>query len=130
MIHVDTNILVRIFTNDDKKQAKKALELIRNNQIFVAKTVFLETEWVMRFSYELNPESIIISFRKLLQLRNVSTENDLQIEKAIDLYEKGFDFGDALHACLCHDKNDFFTFDKKFVNKATKFGFKRIKLLR
>ena len=52
MISIDTNILVRLFTNDDKKQARFAEQLIENNAIYIAKSVLLETEWVLRYTYE------------------------------------------------------------------------------
>lgn len=48
MIAVDTNVLVRIVTRDDKGQARRAVRALRGKQLFVAKTVLLETEWVLR----------------------------------------------------------------------------------
>jgi predicted nucleic-acid-binding protein len=39
----DTNVLVRLVTRDDPEQAERAAELFRSGEIFVAKTVLLET---------------------------------------------------------------------------------------
>ena len=44
MLAVDTNILVRFLTNDDKKQAELARRAMRDNEIWLSKTVLLETE--------------------------------------------------------------------------------------
>lgn len=51
MVAVDTNVVVRLLTNDHAAQAKRAVALFRANPIFVAKSVLLETEWVLRYSY-------------------------------------------------------------------------------
>ena len=62
MIAVDTNLLVRILTNDDPIQARRALKILKNDEIFIPKTVLLETEWVLRHAYEIGRSNIIIGF--------------------------------------------------------------------
>ena len=57
MIAVDSNVLVRFLVLDDAKQAARAAALIRANEIWVSKTVLLETEWVLRSLYGFSPES-------------------------------------------------------------------------
>ncbi|MCP5410517.1 MAG: PIN domain-containing protein, partial [Chromatiaceae bacterium] len=52
MIGVDTNVLVRLLTRDDEAQFRKALKLFQQEEIFIPKTVFLETEWVLRYAYD------------------------------------------------------------------------------
>ncbi len=52
MISVDTNLLVRILTNDDPIQARRAVRILRSDDIYIPKTVLLETEWVLRHAYE------------------------------------------------------------------------------
>jgi predicted nucleic-acid-binding protein len=44
MIAVDTNLLVRILTNDDPNQARRAVKILKSDDIFISKTVLLETE--------------------------------------------------------------------------------------
>ena len=51
MLAIDTNIIVRLLTNDDPDQAAKAKSLIEGAEVFVATTVLLETEWVLRGAY-------------------------------------------------------------------------------
>ena len=57
MISPDTNVLVRVLTNDDEKQADLAAEVLSANDVFLAKTVLLELEWVLRYSYEFDRDS-------------------------------------------------------------------------
>lgn len=45
MISIDTNILVHLFTGDDKEQAARAKRLFLDEHIYIIKTVILETEW-------------------------------------------------------------------------------------
>ncbi len=52
MIAFDTNLLVRIAVNDDLKQAELAEQLLDSNEVFVPRTVLLETEWVLRSVYK------------------------------------------------------------------------------
>jgi predicted nucleic acid-binding protein len=58
MIALDTNIIVRLLANDDVSQARRAAEIIRNNEVFVTKTVLLETEWVLRHAYRIDRNTL------------------------------------------------------------------------
>ncbi|MDW7774625.1 MAG: PIN domain-containing protein [Desulfobulbaceae bacterium] len=64
MIAVDTNVLVRLLTHDDEKQFQKAASLFAENDIFIAATAILETEWVLRYAYKFAPEAILDAFTK------------------------------------------------------------------
>jgi predicted nucleic-acid-binding protein len=58
MIAVDTNVLVRFLVRDDAEQASRADSLIRSEEIWISKTVLLETEWVLRSLYAFRPDSV------------------------------------------------------------------------
>jgi predicted nucleic-acid-binding protein len=120
MIGVDTNILVRLLTGDDKKQSASAAHLIENNIIFIPKSVLLETEWVLRYAYKLEPATILIAFEKLLGHENITVEATTLVAQALQWYEQGFDFADALHLATSHTAKQFATFDKIFIKKAKK----------
>ena len=100
MIALDTNILVRVFTADDPDQLAVALETMRAQDLWVCKTVLLETEWVLRYSYELSRETILEIFRRLLGYRNLTVEDSEAVFLALDLFAQGLDFADALHLSL------------------------------
>jgi len=45
-------------------------------------------------------------------------EHEYQIAQAIEYYQKGLDFADALHYVANRQVNNFYTFDEKFVKKS------------
>ena len=118
MIAIDTNVLVRLLTGDDKAQQAKAEEIFRVESVFIPSTVFLETEWVLRFSYGYAADKIISSFRKVLGLANVTTADPELIGTALAWNERGVDFADALHLAASRECSAFITFDSAFIRKA------------
>lgn len=52
MVAVDTNIVVRLLTQDDELQYQKSQEIFQTQDVFIPDTVILETEWVLRFAYK------------------------------------------------------------------------------
>ena len=120
MIAIDTNVLVRFLTRDDTIQHAKAEELLRKETVFIPDTVFLETEWVLRFSYGYQSDAVSFSFRKLLGLPNVTVTDPRLLSRAIEWYETGLDFADALHLSASHECTSLATFDTAFIKKARK----------
>ena len=122
MIAVDTNLLVRILTNDDPIQAHRAVKILKSDDIYIPKTVLLETEWVLRHAYEVGRSAIAVGFQKLLGLPNVSVEDPDSIYQAISWYENKFDFADALHLASSRRCESFATFDSSLIKKAQQFS--------
>lgn len=129
MIAIDTNILVRIITNDNPRQVKKAVDLLSKKEVFVSKTVLLETEWVLRYLYNKHPNDILNAIHAFLGLQNVSVENIQHIIQALEWYEDGLDFADALHLASSDKAKAFMSFDKKFCKRASKLSNITLKLL-
>lgn len=121
MIGLDTNLLVRLLTNDNKAQAKYAAKLIENNPVFIPKSVLLETEWVLRYTYELDFLIILEAFKKLMGINHVNMEDHMSILQTLKWYADGFDFADALHLASCRNTKSFATLDKKLIKIAKKF---------
>jgi predicted nucleic-acid-binding protein len=115
---VDTNIIVRLLTRDDEKQFQKAHKIFNNHDIFIADTVLLETEWVLRFAYKFKPAEINRVLKKLLGLSNVYLANSALVYQSLQWYESGLDFADALHLALSEQSSSFLTFDSKFIRQA------------
>ena len=120
MIAVDTNLIIRILTNDDPLQAKRAAKIFESDAIFIPKTVFLESEWVLRYAYDIERQHIMIGFKKLIGLPNVIVEDAPAVHQALAWYESGLDFADALHLASSKSSERFATFDNKFSKKAGK----------
>ncbi len=74
MLAVDTNLVVRLLASDDAAQTRRAAALFSSEQIFISKTVLLEAEWVLRFSYDLPPKVILQALRNIIGLPNVLME--------------------------------------------------------
>ena len=123
LIALDTNVLVRCLTLDDPRQVPAAQILLGHpNGVFVAKTVLLELEWVLRVAYTLAPTVIHEAMIKLLGLPNLSLENPSQVAQALEGYSRGLDFADALHLVSATADEGMFTFDAKFVRAAAAAG--------
>lgn len=118
MIAVDTNVLVRLLTGDDPGQTKRAAELFRRENILIPKTVLLETEWVLRYGYQLSPPAILAAFQKLLGLPQVTLEDGPGIAEALTRYEAGMDFADALYLASGRAAEAFATFDARLKKRA------------
>lgn len=118
MIAVDTNIIVRFLTDDDRQQYNKSLKLFQEQDIFIPDTVVLETEWVLRFAYNFNPDEICKAFKNLFGLPNVRLANESLMAQVLQWHENGLDFADALHLAQSQDCSAIYTFDEKFVKKS------------
>ncbi len=118
MIAVDTNLLVRLLTKDDPGQARRAARIMESDDVFIPKTVMLETEWVLRHAYGIGKSVIMRGFQKLLGLPHVSVEDPQGVAQAISWYGSGFDFADALHLTSSMKADRFVTFDNALAKKA------------
>ncbi len=118
MVAIDTNIIVRFLTGDNELQFQQSLALFKNHDIFIADTIILESEWVLRYSYNFKPTDISEAFTRLFGLPNVHLSNSALIAQAIQWHQKGLDFADALHLSQSQQYGQLFTFDRKFIGKA------------
>ncbi|MBW4421605.1 MAG: type II toxin-antitoxin system VapC family toxin [Myxacorys californica WJT36-NPBG1] len=118
MIAVDTNIVVRLLTQDDALQYERSYQLFQSEAVFIPNTVILETEWVLRFSYKRQSHEIRTAFKNLFGLPNVHLSNARLTEQVLQWHECGLDFADAFHLAQCQLCSDFYTFDAKFVDGA------------
>lgn len=120
MISLDTNVIVRVVTADDPDQLATALEVMKLDGLWLCKTVLLETEWVLRYSYKLSRKTILDTFLRLLGYPNLSVEAPEQVHLALEWYRGGMDFADALHLAASAGADQFVTFDRELVDWAEK----------
>ncbi len=118
MVAVDTNIIVRLLTQDDELQYRQSLEIFQNHDVFIPDTVILETEWVLRFAYKFKTEEICTALRKLFGLSNVHLTNASLIAQVLQWHETGLDFADAFHLAQSQHHTQLYTFDEKFVKRS------------
>lgn len=127
MLAVDTNILVRLITQDDKKQAAFLEKFLANKHLYVPKTVLLELEWVLRYTYGFARGELIEIYTRLLDSQDVTVENSNTVEMAFDYYKHGLDFADALHLASSEETKSFITLDKRFIHKAKKLSLLKVR---
>src|SRR5579864_5870202 len=122
MIAVDTNVLVRLLTGGEPKQEAAARALFASETIWIAKTVLLETGWVLRSLYGFEESAIGEAFTKLLGLKNVHTEDEAAVAAALALMVHGIEFADAMHLSSRPQGAGFVSFDQSFVRRARRAG--------
>ena len=122
MIAVDTNVLVRLLTGDDLKQAAAARSLFAAGPIWIAKTVLLETGWVLRSLYGFEESAVCDAFTRLLGLKNVHTKDEPSVAAALALTVQGIELADAMHLSSRPPGAVFVSFDQSFVRRARRVG--------
>jgi predicted nucleic-acid-binding protein len=124
MIAVDTNVLVRVLTNDDADQAKRAVKRMRSDTVWISRTVLLETEWVLRHAYGLDAAAIGRSFTTLLGVASVEMEDRASVLQALAWHGDGMDFAGALHLSASGSATAFVSFDRGLARRARRAGAK------
>jgi predicted nucleic-acid-binding protein len=118
VIGLDTNVVVRVLTRDDPVQAERAARLFAGGRLWLAKTVLLECEWVLRSAYSLQPTTILAAFRSLLGYPPLEVEDKPAVLRALRWYEAGLDFADALHLASLDATDRFASFDRGLAQRA------------
>ena len=115
---IDTHVLVRYLTGDEPEQAARARTAVDAGDVFVATTVLLESEWVLRSVYGFDGGEVAAALRAFSGLPGVSVENPALLIDALDRAAKGMDFADALHLGAAAHCETMLTFDRRFVETA------------
>jgi predicted nucleic-acid-binding protein len=119
---LDTNVLARFFVDDaDDVQAAKqrpAAIAALAERAFVSVTVLLELEWVLRGFYDLSPRDVSRVFRALVSIEHMTLEDRDAVLVALDAFDKGLDFADALHLARSSRSSGFATFDQRLAKRA------------
>lgn len=117
---IDTNVVVRFLTGDDSVQAARARALIEAGDIFVATSVLLESEWVLRSGYGFATAQIVRALRDFAGLPGVTLEDPLLVAPALDQTAQGLDFADALHLGRAEGCTAFMSFDRRLAKAAAR----------
>lgn len=116
---IDTNVFVRILTQDIPSQfekAKKFFEAIEKSQQkgLVSILVINETIWILRRYYDLKRNVFIPQILQLLLLKNLNiteVKKDVIIKVLELMVKRNIDFTDAYLLCTKEDKQ-IFSFDE------------------
>ncbi len=122
MICLDTNSLIRFFTNDEPQKANKVKALLeKEKKIIIPEVVFPELEYVLSGSYQIGRKKIIKIFRFLASRPNIKLSKD--VKRAVDIFGKTkLDMADCLIAASSLG-GKLASFDKKLlsVNQVKKY---------
>lgn len=120
MIGLDTNVLARYFVREDSADAATVAQrqaarlLLESGQtLFLAKTVALELEWVLRGYYGFAVEQVLQVLEQLLNHPCLTVEDRSSLEQAMAGLSSGLDFADALHHASCRDCEAIASFDDR-----------------
>ncbi len=116
MIAVDTNILLRLLVRDDGRQAAAAEDLLRRSAgsaILIPDLVLAELVWTLLRLYGYSRGATVEALRYLAGLADVEFEDRDRVERAMQLFEDGGDFADALLADIArsHGASQLASFD-------------------
>jgi predicted nucleic-acid-binding protein len=78
----------------------------------------LETEWVLRSTYNYPAAQIEAAFRAVMGLSWVTVEDYDAVMQALDWFASGLDFADALHLASSRDSGRFVTLDRDLIRRA------------
>ena len=128
MTAIDTNVMVRLLTQDDPKQAAVAKSLFAAGPIWISKTVLLETGWVLRSLYGFDEAAVSDALAKLLGLKNVHTEDKASMADAFALTAQGIELADAIHLSSRPPGAAFVSFDRSLVRRAIRASVARVSI--
>lgn len=118
MIVLDTDLWLCYLLNDDAALARRVQQLLEASPLVtLTPTILLELVWVLECS-DCTRTEILAALRHILGLGNMRLPNEAAFFRAVQWFEQGLDFADALHLALSPTTASFMTFDKDFVNKA------------
>ncbi len=102
MIGLDTNVLVRLLTNDDPAQAEAAQRLLetqagRDAPAFVDRVALVELVWVLQRRYGYDRDAIADAVVALLRTPALRLEDAARVIDAVRIYRGGHaDFADVM----------------------------------
>lgn len=106
MIGVDTNVLVRYLTQDDRRQYQQAKAFLETRCTvdtpgYINVVVLCEVVWVLERVYDATNAEIIRVVSMLLQTKQLRLAHPESVRAALRAYEQGSaDFADSLIAHL------------------------------
>lgn len=94
---IDTNVLVRIITRDDRRQATVADTFIASGA-WVSVLALAEATWVLTSVYGMSPTELATSVRMLLDHEQLTIQDPDVIESALETFtsKPRIGFSDAL----------------------------------
>ena len=129
-VTLDTNVLVRLATQDDPAQAAAALRVLQKASLIAVPTVALcEMVWVLLCGYRYTSAQVAHAIKTLLQVRQVVCHAP-SVLAGLALLENGGDFANGVIAFKGSllDGTEFVSFDQQAI-KLLKVQKRKVRLL-
>lgn len=130
-IAIDTNVLVRLFVNDDEVQQNAAVELLEQAEsVIIPTAVLIETVWVLNRSYKIPLADILALLRDFVSSVPKLVVQENEIEAGFAVMARNGDFADGVNA-FCGamlGAEQFATFDKQAAKLLQETGVKTLLL--
>ena len=129
-VTLDTNVLVRLATQDDPAQAAAALRVLQKASLIAVPTAALcELVWVLLRGYRYTPAQVSYAINMLLQVRQVVCHAPTVLA-GLALLESGGDFADGVIAFEGDllGGTEFVSFDQEAI-KLLKVQKRKVRLL-
>lgn len=94
----DTNILIRLFVEDDDTQMEQLVRIIEQGKItfYVLSIILIEAYWVLRRVYGVEKEAILQVFEDFIESSGVELEEETIIQRTLSTFHKvNVDFVDV-----------------------------------
>ncbi|MEO6029488.1 MAG: type II toxin-antitoxin system VapC family toxin [Candidatus Binatia bacterium] len=97
MVAIDTNVLVRLLTRDDPRQAAVADAFVARGA-WISHLVLVETAWVLSSVYDRTPRAIATAFGMLLDHATITVEDPDVVRSALTHFRgrRALGFSDCL----------------------------------
>lgn len=122
MIALDTNVLLRIFVNDDEEQHQEVRRFLSSNKsmpLLVLPHVLMEMVRVLRRKLKVPFASVLEILERILEAPEFHVHEREIVEKTLTLYREGkAEFSDCLISCSAEflGAKALYTFDRKAVS--------------
>lgn len=125
LVGLDTNIVIRLLTNDDPDQRRSALQfaagLGKEYLAFLPLICVVELDWALRSQLGYTRQDASNAISKLLRVRGLTVEHHDLILKALrQVAQNNADFADALIAARSIEEGciSVKTFDKRAASRV------------
>jgi len=118
MIALDTNVIIRLVMNDDRKQTAASLRALQGEEkVLLLNTVLQETVLVLESVYDASRKDVLDALERIL---SIATPETPMVPQALEWFRDGMDIADALHlatatAARC---GTLYSFDRHFAKSA------------
>jgi predicted nucleic-acid-binding protein len=123
-ITADTNLLVRLFIEDDVAQTRLATQALESAEIVaITMPALCEMAWVLTRSYRVRNADVAVAIRDLIRVANVVVDRQA-VEAGLAILDRGGDFADGVIAHQGYELGGdvFVSFDKRAVALVEEIG--------